>query len=319
MRSEEILLIGSGPMAVDYWHVLHALGRDVLTIGRSEAAAQSFRDKTGAACVAGGIEAYLEGVDVIPASAIVAVGVEQLARVARLLLDRGVRRLLLEKPGALTEGELAALTRRAAELDAEVFIAYNRRFYASTVAARDLIAEEGGVRSIAFEFTEWSHVIEGIPKAEGVKSRWLIGNSTHVIDLAFHLAGAPSEMCNFTAGGLAWHPAASVFAGAGRTEQGALFSYQANWASPGRWGVEVMLPTRRLIFRPLEALQVVPIGGVATTTLEIDDGVDKQFKPGLYRQVEAFLARRDDLLCPLTEQLRNWAFYKRIAGYPEEV
>jgi len=316
MQTPQILLVGAGPMAVDYWRVLNALSVPVRTVGRSETAAASFREKTGAACEAGGIENLLDQEGVLPAAAIVATGVEQLVPVAQLLIERGAKRILLEKPGALSETELARLAAVAAERGAEVFIAYNRRFYASTLAARELIAAEGGAKSIAFEFTEWSHVIAPLVKADGVKASWLIGNSTHVIDLAFHLGGAPADICCFTAGGLDWHPSSSIFAGAGTTRTGALFSYQANWASPGRWGVEVMLPTQRLIFRPLEALQAVYTGSVVAQQIEIDDTLDKQFKPGLYRQVEAFLAGQTGSLCTLAEQLANWPLYKRIAGYP---
>ena len=38
-------------------------------------------------------------------------------------------------------------------------MAYNRRFYASTMKAREIIQSEGGVRNFHFEMTEWAHVI----------------------------------------------------------------------------------------------------------------------------------------------------------------
>ncbi|NYT39227.1 Gfo/Idh/MocA family oxidoreductase [Sphingomonas sp. R-74633] len=301
-------------MAVDYWNVLTAMSVPITVVGRSEASAARFQEKTGAECVAGGIENYLATAPVLPEVAIVAVTVEQLAPVARALIDAGVLRLLVEKPGALNEAALTQLAETARARGAQVYIAYNRRFYASVIEARRIIAEEGGVRSLTFEFNEWSHIIERIPKAPGVKENWLVGNSTHVIDLAFHLAGSPTELYALTSGGLAWHPSASTFVGAGRTESGALFSYHANWAAPGRWGVEVLLPSKRLIFRPLEGLQYISLGKVAPVEIELDDALDKQFKPGLYRQVEVMLDG-DVGLCTLDEQLANWPIYKRIANY----
>ena len=62
----------------------------------------------------------------------------------------------------------------------------------------------------------------------------------HVVDLAFYLCGKPDEISCYTTGGLNWHSAASVFAGAGITKKNVLFSYNANWGAPGRWGVEIM-------------------------------------------------------------------------------
>ena len=91
----------------------------------------------------------------------------------------------------------------------------------------------------------------------------------------------------------------------------ALFSYHANWTGPGRWGLEIVTNQHRLILRPMERLQMQTIGSVKTEYIEISDRVDKNFKPGLYKQVEAFL--NDDFtdFCTIADQqdmLKN--FYK---------
>ena len=39
--------------------------------------------------------------------------------------------------------------------------------------------------------------------------------------------------------GLDWHSSSSQFCGSGITDKGALFSYSADWESPGRWGIEI--------------------------------------------------------------------------------
>ena len=41
-------------------------------------------------------------------------------------------------------------------------VGFNRRFYSSVLKAKDIIHEDGGVKSFFFEFTEWSHVIAGL-------------------------------------------------------------------------------------------------------------------------------------------------------------
>ena len=316
MRSiPSVWLVGAGSMAVDYAKVLQALDVPTLVIGRGNVSAQTFSEKAGLPVHSGGLDSFLSGAPRLPEAAIVAVGVEGLAATARRLLEYGVRRILVEKPGALHYHEIRELAAVATAQSAEVLIAYNRRMYASTLHAQRLIAEDGGVQSMHFEFTEWGHVIEGLNKADGVKSAWLLGNSTHVIDLALYLGGIPVEMHCYTSGSLDWHPSSAVFAGAGRTDRGVLFSYQANWASPGRWGVEVLTSNYRFVFRPMESLQIIRKGSVAVEPVLLNDQLDKAFKPGLYEQVNRFLHRRPDGLCTLEEQLVHWPLYTRIAGY----
>lgn len=312
-----VWLIGAGSMAVDYAKVLKALAVPMLVIGRGSASSQTFSEKAGLPAYSGGLEAFLAGAPLLPEAAIVAVGVEGLAATTQRLLEYGVRRILVEKPGALHQHELIHLAAAATARSAEILIAYNRRMYASTLHAQRLIEEDGGVQSMNFEFTEWGHVIEGLHKADGVKSAWLLGNSTHVIDLAFYLGGTPVDMHSFTSGGLEWHPSSAVFAGAGLTDRGVLFSYQANWGAPGRWSVEVLTANYRLVFRPMESLQIIKKGSVTVEPVPLNDQLDKAFKPGLYEQVNRFIQRRADGLCTLEEQLVHWPLYTRIAGYKQ--
>ncbi len=93
------------------------------------------------------------------------------------------------------------------------------------------------------------------------------------------------------------------------------FSYHADWEAPGRWGVEVLTRKRRLVFRPMEQLQVVPLGSVRLENVELDDSMDKEFKPGLFMQAKAFLDRDGRLLCSLDEQLEHCKVYDQMAGY----
>lgn len=109
-----------------------------------------------------------------------------------------------------------------------------------------------------------------------------------------------------------WHPQASIFAGAGTTENGALFSYQANWEAPGRWSVEILTKKHRLIFKPLEKLLMQKIGSVETEFLTIDDELDTEFKPGLYEQTKRFYERKVSDLCDVSEHVINLGFYEKI-------
>jgi predicted dehydrogenase len=309
-----VCLVGVSDMGVEYAKVLDAINVPFTAVGRGGDKAKRFLEKTGHKAVTGGLAENLASGMPVPASAIVAVGVDQLAMATLALLQAGTKSILVEKPGAMTAQEAREIAAVARQRGAKVFIGYNRRFFASARLARSMIAADGGATSFHFEFTEWSHVIEPLATSPAIKQRWLLANSSHVIDLAFFLAGAPTAINNFTAGKLSWHTPA-VFAGAGETSAGALFTYQANWNAPGRWSLEVLTPHNRLIFRPLEKLQVQKPKSVQISEVPLEDDLDTKFKPGLYRQVDAFLSADYENLCTIDEQIRMIDLCQKMAGY----
>ena len=200
-------LIGTGPMAKDYVKVLHSLHEDFLVIGRSPERTAAFASDYKVNALPGGVAAFLDTHPALPAAVIVSVGVEQLAPVTAQLLQYGVRKLLVEKPGGLDSQEIGDLAALSKSKNAAVFIAYNRRFYASTLKARQLIEADGGVTSFNFEITEWGHVIANHQKDPRVMERWFTANTSHVVDMAFHLGGKPKEIRSFHAGSTPWHSA----------------------------------------------------------------------------------------------------------------
>lgn len=307
-------LIGAGPHAREYAKVLMHMHIPFEVIGRGEVSAIEFQSFLGKSANTRGLEVEL-ALHGAPVQAIVAASFDQLSSVASTLIKAGTRRILLEKPAALNLTDIQALNQLAADKGAQVWVAYNRRFYASTSLARELIIEDGGATSCLFEFTEWSHTIEPMALPEITKAAWMIANSSHVADLAFHLCGAPAEWQAWQSGEMTWHPASARFCGAGLTDRGILFSYHADWDAPGRWGVEVLTRKRRFIFRPMETLQVSHVGSTKVEPVLLDDSLDLNFKPGLYRQTQAFLAGKPEMFCTLADQARMIAVYAKMAGY----
>lgn len=307
----EILLVGTGQMGMEYAKTLQVLKRPFIAVGRGQKSSQRFSKETGVEAVAGGIDAWLVQSKHVPHTAIVSVSENELGRTAMSLLSKGISSMLIEKPGGFTPQEIRKVGIAAKKRRAKVYVAYNRRFYASVQAVEPLIRKDGGITSLNFEFTEWSHVIRTLQKAKGVKERWFLHNSTHVIDLAFFLAGQPKSMTTYHGGKLPWHPSGSRFAGAGVTTKGALFSYQANWGAPGRWGLDILTNKHRFIFRPLEKLQVQNIGSVQVEEVPIRDENDTKFKPGLLKQVESFLTHHKRL-CSIDEQISHLGTYQKI-------
>jgi predicted dehydrogenase len=255
-----------------------------------------------------------------PTHVVVATPVEHLAATAATILAAGVRNVLIEKPAVLTRREAQQLADAKVRTGARIHVGYNRRFYASVRTARRLIRESGEpVASVQFEFTEWPHAVEPLTnQSPGVKARWLLANSMHVIDLAFLPVGLPDMAASrfLTQGALGWHPTASVFAGAGRTKGGALYSYGANWDAPGRWGVEWMTRSTRYVFRPMEKLHVVRRGSVAVEEVAPDDDLDQHHKPGVFLQARAFLTGEESSdLPPLDHAVALVELSAEMAGY----
>ena len=306
-------------MAFEYAKVLRAQQRHFTVVGRGAASAASFTEKSGVPVLTGGLDHLIDSGRLDGArTAIVSVGVEALFEASMALLKLGVKQLLIEKPGVLHQAQIAPLQEAARKADARVYIAYNRRFLSSVRRAREIIAADGGLTSFTFDFTEWGHEIAPLAKAPGVKQMWLLGNSSHVLDLAFFLGGRPMQLHTTRTGALDWHPSAAVFVGSGLTDAGTPFSYHADWDAPGRWGLEFCTRQHKLIFRPMEKLQIMNKSSVQIQEVETnpdDARLDTEFKPGLYRQVESFFAADTGALCTLDELALNVEHFYAIAGY----
>ena len=312
----EVWLIGTGVMGIEYAKVLNALNIEFIAIGRGEANAKKFEEQAKHIVIRGGLEKYLTKYPKIPSAAIIAVGIESLAQITKQLLDFGIMNILLEKPGAMNYSEICKLLESANRHNANILIAYNRRFYSSVYKAEDVIREDGGVTSFFFEFTEWSNAIEKLVLPQTVFNNWFLGNSSHVVDTAFFLGGKPTKLYTLHKGGINWHPSSSVFVGAGESEKGALFSYHANWEAPGRWAIELLTKKHRLFLKPMESLQIQNLDSILVEPIVIDDKLDKEFKPGVYLQTKSFLDTDISRLCTLKEQKEMIEkYYLNISGY----
>ncbi len=310
----DILLVGAGGMALEHQKVLNHLGVTPIVMTRSEASANRFFDSTGIRPSHGDLEANLASLESVPETAFVTVNAQYLAAVTKQLIEAGVKRLLVEKPAALDFKELDTLLKVSQKHGAEVAIAYNRRFMASTLRTKQMLLEDGGIRSLTFNFSEPSKRIGALDKPTRELSTWFYGNSSHVVDMAFFLFGAPSELHAQTVKhGVDWHPDGAIFVGFGKGQNDSLINWHSNWQSPGRWGLEALSSERRIIMQPLEKIRVQDHNSFQEVDVELEDQDDLQFKPGLLRQSKAFLFGEgaEDLLF-LPEHADHMTFYETI-------
>ena len=316
LNFKNVVLFGAGPMAIEYAKVLKHLNANFGVVGRSNEGTIKFHEQTGIAATPNGVPGWLEKGNTKADYGIIAVSFECLANTAIELMNAGIRKILLEKPGGLTAQEIKNVCEKAKETETQIFVGYNRRFYSSVLKAQEMIKMDGGVTSFNFEFTEWTDKVKNHIKNSRVLENWFLANSSHVIDLAFFLGGKPKKFHSYAEGGNDWHPDATVFAGAGTTQKGALFSYQANWDAPGRWGVDILTCKYRYIFQPLEKLQVQKLNSIHTENVDFDDLLDIDFKPGIYRQTKSFLKEdASPALLDIHEHYENvTACYEKIVS-----
>lgn len=312
---KNVLVVGTGEIAGEYCKILKSMGIKPDVVGRNEEKAIVFGKKNDVNAFGGGIEKFMQGTHRKYDYGIVATNITELKKATCCLIYNGIKYIFSEKPGGLNKQELLSIDETADKHDAEVYIGYNRRFYSSTEKALEIIGEDGGVKSFNFEFTEWSHIIEPMEEDMKIKQEWFLCNSSHVVDLAFFLGGEPKEMNSFISGEMSWYKKGRVFAGAGVSDKGALFSYQANWNSPGRWGVEILTDKHRLYFRPMEKLSIQEIGSVEIKSVEIDDKYDIEYKPGFYKEVKSFIYNIDDgKKKTLKDQVKYMDYFRKIEG-----
>ena len=314
IKNMNLILVGCGPMAIEYAKVLKAQNQEFITVGNTKKGALNFEKEINEKVILGGIELWLKNnpnLDFNLHKVIITVNENLLGIIAKSLINLGFKDILLEKPGGLDINDIKGVNYLVSANNANVYIAYNRRFFSSVIKVKELIANDGGITSFNFEFTEWGHIIKNLPQHKEILNEWFIQNSSHVIDLAFHIGGSPIEMKSFVSGGEEWHPKGTIFSGAGISDKNALFSYNANWESAGRWWVEFLTNKNRYIMKPMEQLFVQKRGSISLEKIELEDELDQNFKPGLYKQVEAFLKFPEKLM-RIEEQVKKLPYYEQM-------
>lgn len=307
------VLVGAGYMGTEYYKVIRDIGEHVTVISRGKENAAKFEALFDKEVLIGGVDRALLKIKNMPEYAIVACNVSELARVTISLMEYGIKKILVEKPAGINKSEIGYIVDIAKKTSSSVYVAYNRRFYVSVNKLLECIEEDGGVRSYFFEFTELGYKLRHADKPICERDSWLLANSTHVIDLAFFLGGIPKEINARVAGNTDWHSGPAIYTGCGESQNGALFSYMANWNAPGRWSVEILTDKRRFYLRPLEELQVQELGSFQVNHVELEDELDRKYKPGIYKLVDAFLHNvYDKRLLPIEQHIINEEIYEII-------
>tara|TARA_A100001011_G_scaffold347150_1_gene384040 strand:+ start:276 stop:1244 length:969 start_codon:yes stop_codon:yes gene_type:complete len=314
--SENLWLIGTGYMGLEYAKVLLYLKKAFLVIGRNKLSAKKFQNEIGLSPKTGGLSNALKN-NIPPKVAILAVSVEELFHCTKQLILNGCKKILVEKPVGITLSQIEELVKLKNRYDVEIFVAYNRRFFKSVYEVKEKIQEENGISSLNFEFTEFGFKLKNNKKFnKDIMKRWLIANSSHVIDLVFFLIGTPNEnefKC-FQSGESVWHKP-TKFHGAGISCNDIPFSYKADWEAPGRWGIEILTKFNLYILSPMEELHCIKLGEFERKKINLKKSFKDKFKSGLLDQCECFFLSDKKNLCTIDTHFKHFKYYIKIAGY----
>lgn len=312
MSGKNVLLVGTGGMGLEYHKALAHLGIKPVVVGNTRERAEKFAEKTGAKPLLGGVAANLDAFKKTPFDlCFIAVTESAIEGCLKAVSTLTVPKIIVEKPGASSPENLLRIHETITKRQpGRFFIAYNRRFYRSVDLIRKFSQEDGGIRSVFFDFTEVSDRVLSFKFPEERLKNWFFLNSTHIVDLAFDLIGWPKTLQAANLGAKSWHGSGDVFSGFGTSEKGIPFSYHSDWNSPGRWAVEVMTEKRRFILKPLEELQVQMRNQFKYEKVEFEKPAG--FKDGILEIVEAAIKSDFSRFTGFEDQVKHLKVYETI-------
>ncbi len=308
----KILLVGAGPMGREYIRVIKELQKiykiELICACRSEKSKKEIKKLYD-------IEAYTSEISSLINTlgkfdlCIVATNIENLFDVTNLLIScNGAEKILIEKPVSFKNSEINYLKNFE-----DIFVAYNRRFYSSIKILKKMTNNFNDVSSIHFDFTELIHSLRNQEISENIRRNWLIANSSHVIDLASFISGSIDLKKSIfrVKGKLKWNDGPINFYGMGQTDREIPFTFNSDWNSASRWGIQVKSCSYNFLLQPLEELRFNEKG---TFKVEVEPISQKDilFKPGLYDQVNAFVDKDYSNLCTMHQHADNFEVFNAI-------
>ena len=213
---------------------------------------------------------------------LILVSADQIFPVVQNLCSLGVP-MFLEKPPGLLPEQTRKLVECVENHGTLAMVGFNRRYYSVFHKGLELIRKHGELLGVAVEGHERFWRIKDRVSTT-IREEWIYGNSTHTIDLLRFFGGELSELHAFSSSFL--EKKGDQFSVTMSFKSGALGNYLSHWYSPGGWSVRLFGEGITVEFKPLEK---GTWQDTSFKTFEIEpDEVDEKFKPGFYRQIEAF-------------------------------
>ena len=214
---------------------------------------------------------------------LILVSPENIYKVTKILL-KYKKPLFIEKPIGLNISETEKLINSNKIYKTLTMVGLNRRFYSVFHKGIKKINEKGKLLGLHIEGHERFWKIGNIDRPKIILDNWIYANGTHTIDLLRFFGGDIKYINTFTT--KLKERNGDQFVASLEFDSGSLGTYTSHWFSPGGWSVKLYGVGVTVEYKPLEK-------GIWINTdfqeREITpDEVDLKYKPGFYRQMEAF-------------------------------
>jgi virulence factor len=285
MKALNIAVLGAGNIAQQHLPVLKDLP-EIGSITLVDSDAEILR-KTGDRFE---IEQRLSSVNDLNSGNVdavfVLVSVLAVHKVASRFLEAGIPTFLEKPPGIHTwqTRELADLARETATL---AMVGVNRRFYSTSMAARETALAAGPIHTVTVEAHEdIERVRSGTKFPPEVLHRWSAANGIHALDMIRFFGGDVSRVTSIqhkVEGEMPdAHGALIEF------ENGALGRASMDWFAPGGHRYEIRTAGMTLTSSPGYGTVTVQERGKERRVLEYDE-IDRKYKAGFFRQDSTFI------------------------------
>lgn len=279
-----MILVGTGAMAKEYAKVFHFLGIPFSVVGHTENGMNEFISWATSQEIK--VDSFFRNEIPSDTHAVIATSVNSLYEMAMKTIQAGIKNILLEKPGSLYCSHLFELYNFSVMANADIRIAYNRRFYKSAEKAKEIIARDG-LQSMFFVFGEEMKDVESSSHPANVKVRWIIASLSHVIDMTFYIGGGLLELTEHSS-----DDELTVLKGKGRLKSGD-FSYLTNFFLDKRWKINFSTSSGdNYSLAPIEKLWELKKGNDPVLLAE---EAPSDLKSGLLAQVQSFLGDKQNL------------------------
>ena len=308
-----IAIIGAGYMAEEHLKVFSAIpdvelsGICSRTFHRAESLAQKFKISV----VCDSIAALYESsrADLV----IIAVPELQLLSVLKQAA-RHPWKMLVEKPLGYNFENALEIVNLINSLNADIYIALNRRHYSSTRYALNKIQNDTGTRVV--HVIDQENLIEARNSGQPNKviENWMFANSVHLIDyFSIFCRGIVLKIENLKS---SFEGSSYFISSIIEFESGDLGIYNGIWDAPGPWHVTITTAGTRYEFRPLEnlSIQTFPSRELQIIPKSVEDTL---FKPGLAVQSEQAILMLRGLphsLPSLAESIKTMTIIEGIYG-----
>lgn len=313
----QCLIVGTGLIAEEYIKILLALDCKLEVVGNTDRKSEYIENKYQVKCHCGGLENFNFENNSYQ-DIIIATPIELLFNHLNICIGRcqGLKNILVEKPGCLYTYQLEKIL--SIKGDINIFIAYNRRFYNSTLQGIEIIKKDP-IKKILLTIDEYN--LDKISKlqTDKIMQNYFTNMTTHVVDMTLYMSGTPGAILNNTIEGyglLPFHKRGCIFKGICMTTNDIPIEYNGDWSRNGKWKIEIMLESGKILsYQPLEDLKVLEKGNDVKIVKR--DKLDIDFKPGYYRQINSYISDKKNLL-DLETHYKNLKIYHKMVGYTQQ-